>query len=333
MSGRAEAVVSSERSSLDRFLRPDAPAERLAALRILVGTFAFVYLAARAGESFHLGTLGFRPVGVVSLLLSKPLPTPVVAGLWLVATALAVPFTLGFRHRWTAPAFAAVFLWVTSYRNSFGFIFHTENLAVAHTLVLSIASASDAWSLDARRGSTEHASRECPRYGWPIKLLSIVTTLSYSIAGITKLRVSGIAWVTSDVLLNQVAYDNLRKAILGDTYSPIGAWAVSHPSLFKPLAALSLVIEVGAPLALFSKRLGRMWAFAMWSFHIGVLALMAIFFPYPLFGIGFASFAEPERLIGRLGRLRRSKPTAPTSNPPIEPRQAGARMREPEASA
>lgn len=113
--------------------------------------------------------------------------------------------------------------------------------------------------------------------------------------------------MTSDTLLNQVAYDNLRKALLGDTYSPIGAWSLGHRWIFTPLAMMSLVLEVGAPLVLFSTRLGRLWAFGMWGFHMGVLALMAIFFPYPLFGLAFASFFEPEKLIARAAaRFRRA---------------------------
>lgn len=153
--------------------------------------------------------------------------------------------------------------------------------------------------------------------------MSIVTTLSYLIAGVTKLRVSGVDWVESDVLLHQVAYDNLRKAVLGDTYSPIGAWAVAHPALFRPLAALSLVIEVGAPLALFSRRGARAWAIAAWGFHLGVLALMMIFFPYQLFGIAFASFGEPEALWrtwrARVAARRLRRSTASPGRAPRRP--------------
>ncbi len=292
---------------VDGFLRPPAPRERLAIVRILVGTFSFVYLAARTPGMANLGRAGFRPVGVVQIL-SAPLSSTWVVGLSILATLLAIPFTLGLAYRVTAPLFALTFLWVTSYRSSFGFIFHTENLTVVHALVLSVVAASDAWSLDARSldakriagGDRAGESKPDPKYGWPLKLLSIVTTLSYMIAGLTKLRVSGFGWATSDTLLNQVAYDNLRKALLGDTYSPIGAWAIGHRWLFTPLAFASLALELGSPIALFSKRIGRIWAFGMWGFHVGVLALMAIFFPYPLFGLAFASFFEPEKIVRRI---------------------------------
>ena len=38
---------------------------------------------------------------------------------------------------------------MTTYRSSFGMIFHTENLWVVHVALLATAPAADAWSIDA----------------------------------------------------------------------------------------------------------------------------------------------------------------------------------------
>ena len=40
----------------------------------------------------------------------------------------------------------------------------------------------------------------------------------------------------------------------------------------------------------------RVWAVLAWSFHLGVWAIMAIFFPYPLLGLAFAPLFAVERL-------------------------------------
>jgi hypothetical protein len=54
---------------------------------------------------------------------------------------------------------------------------------------------------------------------------------------------------------------------------------------------------------------------AAWSFHVGVAALMAITFPYPLVGIAFAPLLPVERL--RLPSLRHkwSASSSPSPSP------------------
>jgi hypothetical protein len=130
----------------------------------------------------------------------------------------------------------------------------------------------------------------------------VITVFAYVLAGIAKLRVSGSDWATGDILRNHIAHDNLRKLLLGDSYSKLGAWTARHGWLFPPLAVMTLVVELGAPLALLRGRIAKGWSLAAWSFHVGVLALMWILFPYQLFFVAFASFFEPERWVARVGR-------------------------------
>jgi hypothetical protein len=287
---------------LDGYWRAPAPASRLAMLRILTGLFAWIYVSARIvhfADYTRFDAAQFRPIGVVSVA-SAPLPPEATWGL-AVATAIAGgAFTLGWRHRLSGPLFAALLLWVTTYRSSWGMIFHTENLMVLHVLVLAIAPAADAWALGARGSPGERRAG----YGWPIKLLCAVTLTTYFVAGIAKLRETGLAWVTTDFLRNYVAYDALRKVELGSIHSPLGAWLAGQAWVWKPLAAFSLLVELAAPLAMASARAARAWVIAAIAFHLGVLAMMAIFFPYVALGLGFASFFEVERLGGWLRRQR-----------------------------
>jgi hypothetical protein len=41
---------------------------------------------------------------------------------------------------------------------------------------------------------------------------------------------------------------------------------------------------------LLARRAARAWVAAAWAFHVGILATMAIVFPYPLLGVAFAPF-------------------------------------------
>jgi len=294
--------------AFERWWHAPAPARRLAMLRILVGGFALVYLLVRF---VHLvGVSGnsaqqWKPVGPVSLL-SAPLPPAAVVAAAVLAVLLGVPFVLGLRFRVTGPLFAAALLWVTSYRNSWSMIFHTENLMVVHVLVLALSPAADALSLDARRRPpVDEAPRA--RYGWAIRLLCAATVTTYFIAGWSKLHASGLGWVTSDTLRMYVAYDNLRKVELGDAYSWLGTTLAQHAWVFRPMAAISLLTEVAAPLALLHPRLARWWCVGAWGFHMGVGVLMAIVFTYPLSGVGYASFFPVERLHDRWLARRSAK--------------------------
>ena len=290
---------------LGRIAYPDMPAKRLAALRVLIGGYAFFYALGRLNALYGVTrypATQFRPVGPI-VLLDAPLSAGIVVAMIAATLVLGVAFVLGWRFRVTGPVFAVVQLVLLSYRNSWGMVFHTENLIVLHTLVIALAPAADAWSLDAR-------GREVPpdssRYGWAVQLMCAVTVTSYFIAGFTKLQHAGLGWVWSDTLRNFIAYDNVRKLELGATHSALGGWLVQFDWLFPPLAATSLGVELGAPLALLHRRVGVLWAALAWGFHLGVLVLMFILFHYPLLGFAFASFLPVEKL-GELveRRLRR----------------------------
>jgi hypothetical protein len=172
-------------------------------------------------------------------------------------------------------------------------IFHTENLLVLHVLVLGISPSADALSLDARGREPVEAA---PRHGWPVRLMSMLTATTYVLAGVAKLRALGLDWITGDQLLVQVAHDNVRKALLGDSSSPLAPWVVRHAWMFPPLATFSLAVELLAPIALVGPRFARAWSAAAWAFHAGVLATMWIFFPYPTLGFAFASLLDVDRL-------------------------------------
>ena len=296
MSDSARLIAFGRRLArlVDRAWFEPAPADRLATLRVLIGGFAEVYLAARTVHFLRAARSpahSFDPVGPVAVL-SEPLP-PMLQDVVLFATLLCgLAFVFGWRFRWFGPAFAIGLLWVLSYRNSWGMIFHTENLIVLHVAILGFSPAGDTLSARPRVPPGEVHGR----YGWPVRLMALVTVTAYVIAGLAKLRNSGFEWITGDILRNYVAYDNLRKAELGDWHSPVGGFLVRHGWLFPPLAAASLVIELGAPLALVRRTWAAIWAAFAWSFHAGVLLIMAIFFPYQILGWAYLPFFRVERL-------------------------------------
>jgi hypothetical protein len=304
--------------SLDAFWYMKASASQLAHVRLLVGGFTLVYLLVTAPNFLAVAEYApqrFTPLGIVALLAS-PLPPLVVKLTFGITLLVGAAFALGFRYRWSGPLFAVLLLAVTSYRTSWGMCFHTDNLMTLHVLVLAVAPAADALSLDARarRARLPSAIAAAPhgRYGWSLRAAGTITVICYVLAGVAKLVTTGWPWLSGAVLQNQIATDNLRKIELGALYSPLGALLAPHQAVFGPLAVLTLVIELGAPVALFGGRVARGWIVLAALFHWGVLALMAIVFPYQLTGIAFVTFLRPDtwRVLGPLRRWF-ERPVAP----------------------
>jgi hypothetical protein len=296
--------------AIDERFRAPAPPERLAALRVLVGAYGTIYVLARMPYVLDVARLPdarFAPVGVLRVL-DGPLPLWTVRLLLGATVLLGAAFTLGWRHRMVAPVYGLALLVVTTYTNSWQHVAHTENLVVLHTLVLAIAPAATVWSLDHRRRGGPRPAPDAD-HGWPVRLMSVLTVLTYVLAGVAKLRHGGLDWVSGDVLRNLVAHDNLRKILLGDLHSPLGGRLVAHRWVFPPLALGSLAVELGAVFALVGRRTRYVWIVAAWLFHVGVLALMAIMFLYPLTGIAYASMLRPDvafaRVESRLASRRR----------------------------
>lgn len=283
--------------TFDAYWYAPLPALRLAYLRVLVGAFSVAYLLIWSPNFLVVSSYAserFVPVGPV-VLLSAPLPALACGVIFALTVVAGAAFCLGWHYRWLGPVYAVLLLWSTSYRNSWGMLFHSENLLTLHVLILSLTPAASSLSLDARLAGRREQPADHGRYGWGIRALTAVTVAVYLLAGIAKVRASGWGWATGDVLQNQVAFDNMRKIELGSWHSPLGAWLAPERAFFTPFAGISLALELAAPLALMGTRLAKCWVLGIWLFHWGILALMAIAFAYPLSGVALLCFLQPEQ--------------------------------------
>ncbi len=277
-----------------------APSERLALLRIAVGLFTLLYHAPRYDffgkrqpESM------FDPVVLLSFFDQAPSVGLVMAG-YAACLAANVAFILGVRHAVTGPLFALLFAVLTSYRSSFSMIYHSENLLVWHVLVLGLTPCADAFSWDARG----QRSRNGPSYGWPIKLIITMTLALYFLAGVAKLAGElGLDWMRGEELRKQVASDAMRKVLLADeTPAPPPLFGWDFVAGYTAIGVSTIVLEVGAPAALLSRRIGMLWAVFVFLMHWGILLVMGIEFRYPLSGVAVLAFFEPERLVRAVRR-------------------------------
>ena len=298
-------------------LHPTAPPERLAAVRILSGAYAVGYLAVRSPAILAVrdrDPAAFSGVGVLATL-DRPVPDAAVVALLAVTLVAGVAFTVGAAFRVSGPAFAGCFLLVATYRSSWGQLLHFENLPALHLLVLGLAASADAWSLDARRRGRPAPSGH--DHAAPLRLLCLMVVLAYVIAGLAKLRYGGLDWITGDALRHHLAYSATRLELLGEAPPPWAATAVANAWALPPLAAASVLVELGAPVALLGGRARDLWVGSAWLLHAGIAALMFVVFPYPLLLVAFAPFFELERVVpwlrSRRKRLGARHDAAPTN--------------------
>lgn len=275
-------------------LRPAAQPIRPAVLRLGTGAFT-VWNNLRRRAMFHKlnrqDASQFEPVGPVRIL-RRPLPPKVANALVDAAQVTNIAATLGIAHRVTGPLNAALQLWTLSYRNSWGMIFHNDNMALMHQLVLGVSRSADALSVDAlvrdKTLTPQHVSRA---YGGIPTAMNIATCAVYVISGVAKVRSpQGWKWANGNTLREQIAADAIRKEVFG-TQAPEAARSLYNARGFFTLGGVgALVVELGAPLSLVHRRWGQIFSVAAWGMHIGIRYIMGIKFSYNTSGVSYLPY-------------------------------------------
>jgi hypothetical protein len=278
--GRPTAVAALVRAAraVDAWLfRPGDP-RRLAALRIGLAGALTIRLA--IGPYLDLARQPaalFRPISFMKLLPAMP-PPAVVLPLQVLALAAAALATVGLRTRLTLPLAWLLALPLVAMTSSLGKTVHNDVLLLLCLVPLLPSPAGAAWSLDAWR---EAAARGRPagaapapswRFGWPVWTAMAVVSGAYFFTGLAKLLHAGPAWVTSG---------NLRWVLYGSSDAqarpnPVALFVADRPWLAHLLAAATLAIELGFPLALWRPRLAWLFVPSVIALHAGIWAAMRL---------------------------------------------------------
>jgi uncharacterized membrane protein YphA (DoxX/SURF4 family) len=198
----------------------------------------------------------WQPVWLVSVFgIGPPTVTTlqIVQAIWWSSLALA---GIGLWTRWSTLVAFIAGSYLLAIPHSFGQTYHFDALVVFILLILAVAPCGDGWSIDALRRTARHDGPDTTRvsgdYRWPIVLVRVMMALVFVAAGLTKLRHSGFEWVTSDTLsiILTRGYYHVSDA---DPIGPFGLLAAKSPIVSRTLAVLTIVVEVGYPLALISR--------------------------------------------------------------------------------
>lgn len=192
----------------------------------------------------------------------------------------------------TGPLNAALQLWTITYRNSWSMLLHNDNMLTMHQMVLGATRSADALSVDALVRERTLLPRRFDRaYGSVPTALNLATCAVYLISGVAKVRGPlGFGWAEGEALRRQVAVDGLRKDLFGSARTEAGSALYRQRELFTLLAAVSLAVELGAPLSLVNRRLGQLFAAGAWAMHVGIRVVMGIRFRYDVSGVAYLPY-------------------------------------------
>lgn len=235
-------------------------------------------------EMFGIGVLSGPGLEILTLV-------------WVVSLAASC---LGLLTR---PAVFLAFccsLYLLGLPHNFGKVDHSDAILILMMGAFAVSRCGDAFSADAllRRFFATSAERPeaSPEYTWPLRLCWVAFTLMFFAAGVAKLRTSGLQWILSDnmaILLtrHQLTHDPLLD--LGPALADI-TWV---PTI---IAAATVVLEVGAPLALFSRTLRRVIIPGLLSTQIGIWVLLGVSFRqmFPAYVV-WIPYRELARVVSR----------------------------------
>jgi hypothetical protein len=225
-----------------------------------------------------------------------PAALSVAHALWLGALTLSC---VGLWTRWSTRIAFVLGFYLIGLPCGFGWISHRDQLIVLTAGVMACAHCGDALSVDAwrRRGAGGGPARPSGEYTWPVRLVWVLMALVFFAAGFSKLRCSGLAWIFSDSLARRIV-------LAPETYpSPWiqSEWCLllaRQPWACRLLAGLTVLLEIGYPLAVWSPRCRWLFVPGMIGVQIGIVFLLGPnFTPFLLCNLFWVPW---DRLLGRL---------------------------------
>lgn len=209
---------------------------------------------------FHIPVFSAALIGVLQLV-------------WKVALGFSC---IGLYTRLSTAVSFALGLYLLGLAQNFGEVHPQDAVLVFVFLIMAFSRCGDSWSID-------HLRRKAPRdsdgfketaaldgeYTWPVRMIWVLISLIFFASGLAKMRYSGLVWITSD---------NMALSLIWHQYhnsgaDPLTSWGFNlGRSAWLPqlLAAGTVILELGYPIALFSRA-------ARWFFVPGsVLMLLGI---------------------------------------------------------
>jgi hypothetical protein len=263
-----------------RLIHSDASAETLGFLRIWVfGIAAARVVRMPLEELGRLPSSGFQPFGILRLVpdgvwdgVLSPAPLAALkVGLLIVLLAAAA----GVAPR-TSTALGALGLMVAEgvARGYGGYVNHAQLPLIFVAMIVAASPSGDALALWNRRRGT----RKPEAYQFALFAAALVVSASFWFIGSHRMSHGAPEIFTSNSLAEWILWWNLH---FSDPAATLGVQAISNPlgaALLKFSFPLITLLEISAPLCLFSRRFRLFFLPAILATQLGIYLLMTINF-------------------------------------------------------
>jgi hypothetical protein len=244
-------------ATLDRWLFEPETAGRVRMMRLLLA----ILIGFRLATGPHRGLAGqpaalFRPVWFLSWMEQMP-SVEVLVAIQVVGVLGAIAAIVGWRERGTFLLAWSSLLVLAALRASRGKVSHNDLLLLLVAGVLAAAPV----------GLRLFDPRRSPAWGWPVRASLLVVTGAYFLTGFQKMVASGPAWVLSDNMRNVMYGAHLGGHAPTDRVS---LFIADRPALAHLVALATVVVELGAVIALLRPRLRPAYVVAVTVLHTGV---------------------------------------------------------------
>lgn len=247
----------------------------LAVLRIGVFAMLLATRDLRTAPSFAALSPSLRvpPEGLQAFAKLVPINLQLaqcILALVVIASACAL---VGLYTRLAAAVAALGLLYLLGIPQLYGTVRHYHHLVWLAAL-LAASPCGDALSIDALRAARRGVRVPSPSiaYGLPLRATWLLTGCIFFFAGYWKWRTSGLAWATSDNLVQQMRWKWLQSSRVPSLRLDL------HPRLASGFALLTMGFELSFPLALFHKHTRALALFGALCFHAATAYFMFIYF-------------------------------------------------------